>query len=296
MEGASFWTRQAGPKGPALRLNGSSLSNYWRMLVPPLIATSLPFPGRTLKEGQENPPESVLVVQRHLNAMGCGPVPEDGHFDRSTTLAVKRFQMRFTDADGAPLKVDGKVGPVTWAAMFGSHDETPSIAGTIGTGALAAARQELGVLEQPPGSNRGPEVDGYLRAVGLNPAAGSFAWCQAFVYFCFGKAATAAGRSNPVVKTAGVLAHWNRAASQGGRKILNADASANPALVVPGQIFIIDHGGGTGHTGLVAGLRGGKLVTIEGNTNDGGSRDGVGVFERHGRTIASINRGFIEYA
>jgi len=30
----------------------------------------------------------------------------------TTTIAVKRFQMRFTDADGLPLKVDGIVGPI----------------------------------------------------------------------------------------------------------------------------------------------------------------------------------------
>ena len=46
---------------------------------------------------------------------------------------------------------------------------------------------------------------------------------------------------------------------------------------------------------LVTGMRHGKLLTIEGNTNDGGSREGIGVFARHGRTIGSINRGFIEY-
>jgi len=39
----------------------------------------------------------------------------------------------------------------------------------------------------------------------------------------------------------------------------------------------------------------GKLVTIEGNTNDGGSREGVGVFRRSGRRIRDINLGFIDY-
>jgi hypothetical protein len=48
--------------------------------------------------------------------------------------------------------------------------------------------------------------------------------------------------------------------------------------------------------GLIAAIRGGKLVTIEGNTNDGGSREGIGVFERTGRTIGSVNKGFVEYA
>jgi hypothetical protein len=38
-------------------------------------------------------------------------------------------------------------------------------------------------------------------------------------------------------------------------------------------------------------VAGGKLITIEGNTNDGGSREGVGVFLRESRKIAQINKG-----
>jgi hypothetical protein len=58
----------------------------------------------------------------------------------------------------------------------------------------------------------------------------------------------------------------------------------------------MDYGAGVGHTGFVAEVHAGKLITIEGNTNDGGSREGIGVFERHGRKINSINRGFLDYA
>ena len=39
-----------------------------------------------------------------------------------------------------------------------------------------------------------------------------------------------------------------------------------------GMIFTMDFGGGAGHTGLVESVDGGRLVTIEGNTNDDGSR------------------------
>ena len=266
--------------------------------MPPVVVTHLPFPGRTLKAGEANP-ELVIALQRQLNAAGCGPLVENGLFAEATAAAVKRFQMRFPDVDGVPLKVDGSVGPLTWAALFGAESAAPlptaAPASSLGLAAIDVARAELGVHEQPPGSNRGPRVDEYLRGVGLNPAGGSFAWCAAFVYFCFGKAAEAAGRRNPLTKTAGVLAHWNRAESSGGRRIKKADAAANPSLVRVGQIFCIDFGGGAGHTGIVTGIQSGKLLTIEGNTNDGGSREGVGVFARQGRTIGSINKGFLEY-
>jgi len=37
-------------------------------------------------------------------------------------------------------------------------------------------------------------------------------------------------------------------------------------------------------------------VTIEGNTNDGDGREGVGVFRREKRKIADINVGFLDYS
>jgi Putative peptidoglycan binding domain/CHAP domain len=264
--------------------------------MPPVsVASHRSFPGRTITAGEASP-EIVQAIQRQLNAAGCGPLAEDGSFTGSTTLAVKRFQMRFPDADGVPLKVDGVVGPLTWAALFGIDRTGQAMASGLAAGAIAIARQELGVREVPPGTNRGPRVDAYLRGVGVNPAAGSFPWCAAFVYFCFGEAAAAIGRSNPLARTAGVLAHWNQAERNGARRVKAADAALTPGLVKPGHIFILDFGRGVGHTGLITGMRGGKLLTIEGNTNDGGSREGIGVFERAGRTIGSINKGFIEYA
>jgi hypothetical protein len=262
--------------------------------MPITLASPLSFPGRSIKAGERHP-EIVQAIQRQLNAAGCGPLPEDGGFTSATTVAVKRFQARFTDTDGLPLKVDGVVGPLTWGALFGPDTTEHAPASALGAGAIATARDEIGVREVPSGSNRGPRVDEYLRGVGLDPTAGSFAWCAAFVYFCFGKAAAAANRRNPLVRTAGVLAQWNQAERHGGRRIRSTEAVARPELVKPGHIFILDYGRGVGHTGLIASIRGGKLVTIEGNTNDGGSREGIGVFERQGRTITSINKGFIEY-
>jgi hypothetical protein len=204
--------------------------------------------------------------------------------------------MRFADADGLPLKVDGIVGPITWAALFRTSQAIVSAEEPLLKAALERAEEEIGVLEAPPGSNRGPRVDTYLRSVGLDPDAGSFAWCAAFVYFCFNEASQRSRRRNPLVKTAGVLEHWNRAEQRGARRIKSAEALARPDLIKPGQIFVMDFGKGAGHTGVVRGLRNGKLITIEGNTNDGGSREGIGVFERTGRTLGSINKGFLDYS
>lgn len=158
--------------------------------------------------------------------------------------------------------------------------------------ALEIAVSQEGVSEQPKGSNRGPEVDEYLRSVGLDPK-GKYAWCAAFVYWCFAQAATQLQVSNPVFKTAGVLNHWNKAKA---RKILGGVALADPNLIKPGMIFIMKFGGGTGHTGFVRRIDPiQKLIyTVEGNTNDDGSREGYEVALRK-RPISSMF-GFIDYS
>jgi hypothetical protein len=259
--------------------------------------TPLPFPGRVLKLGDAD--ASVLAVQRRLNRVGCGPIDEDGVFGPQTAAAVKLFQARFPDVDGQPLKVDGMVGAITWGALFGgpAAGGGAKAAAPLLTEVLKVAAAQIGVMEKPPGSNRGPEVDRYLKAAGLDPEQGSFPWCAAFVYFCFNEAAKVLGRKNPAVRTAGVLDHWHRAGEKGVARITAASAHMHEALIRPGHIFVIDTGdpGGAGHTGLVEAVSAGKLVTIEGNTNDGGGREGIGVFRRGGRRIREINVGFIDY-
>ncbi|WP_370154506.1 peptidoglycan-binding protein [Ferrovibrio sp.] len=276
----------------------------------PAIALPPPvFPGITLAEGagrDEAARALVRQVQQRLNALGCGPVAEDGLFGPRTAAAVRLFQARFSDGDGQPLNSDGAVGPLTWQALFGSdaapRPRVPPPAAAAKPGdalvaaALAIAGGLVGVREQPPGSNRGPEVDRYLENVGLDPATGSYPWCAAFVYWCFTQASAAQGVANPAIRTAGVLDHWRRARLRGIRCIAAADAIAAPGLVRPGQLFLLSTGGGTGHIGFVEAVANGKLVTIEGNSNDGGAREGIGVFRRDQRRIGQISLGFIDYA
>lgn len=114
---------------------------------------------------------------------------------------------------------------------------------------------------------------------------------MAFVYWCFEQAAKDLGKSNPLVKTGGVLKAWNEATCT---KILAKDSRNNPSLVKPGHIFIMDYGSGFGHTGIVKSVNGGFITTIEGNTNNNQSREGIGVFE-HIRKIKDVNKGFLQY-
>jgi len=263
-----------------------------------------PFPSRIVQIGDSDT-ATVTRVQQRLNAVGCGPIAEDGTFDDDTENAVKLFQIRFPDVTGRPLVVDGQIGSLTWGALFGketvpSNSTAPS---ALTKAVIDFATTQINVLENPLGSNRGPSVDEYQLTVGLSLPAhphlnqNGWAWCVAFTYFCYKKAAAELGITNPHIKTAGVLDHWSTAKTKAGvLRVTNSQATADPSLVKPGALFIIDHGGGLGHSGIVIEVAHGRLVTIEGNTNDGGSRNGIGVFERSARKILEINKGFIDYS
>ena len=68
-----------------------------------------------------------------------------------------------------------------------------------------------------------------------------------------------------------------------------------PSLVQPGMIFVMDFGGGTGHTGLVEQVDGGLITTVEGNTDASKTREGGGVYRLH-RKIVDVNKGFVDYS
>lgn len=271
--------------------------------------TPPPFPGRLIKRDTSEK-TAVKRIQKRLSELGYTqpgkngdePLAADGDFGQNTENAIELFQVRHTDLEGRQLVADAQVGRLTWEALFGRAAEpTPASAATpaVVTDALLAkaleiAAGEIGVREDPLGSNKGERVVEYQALVGF-PKGGQ-PWCVAFTYFCFNEAAKALGVTNPMVKTAGVLDHWNRTRLVKKIKTINQEeALDDPQLVKPGMIFIISTGNGTGHTGFVESVSGNNLVTIEGNTNDGGSREGIGVFRRSGRTIRSINRGFINY-
>lgn len=148
-------------------------------------------------------------------------------------------------------------------------------------------------MEDPLGSNSGPRVNQYLEAVGDK---GGLPWCAAFVYWCFQEAAAALNVPNPATRTAGAVDVWDEAGTRGTPRVAAVVAAERPILVQPGMVFVIATGGGHGHVGLVEKIEGTVLTTIEGNTNNGGSREGIGVFRRTTRRIGHINRGFVDYA
>lgn len=166
----------------------------------------------------------------------------------------------------------------------------PSTAGEVFAGVLAGNKN---AKEEPKGSNTGSMVNQYLSSVGLKPG---LPWCAAFVYYIFDQVTKRLRVKNQLPKTGGVMNMWN--SSDSALRISIADAKANPALIKPGQIFIMSRPGkGLGHTGIVIGvdLNKREFISIEGNTNDqqSGEGDRVGVNRRKIDKLPLL--GFIDY-
>lgn len=149
---------------------------------------------------------------------------------------------------------------------------------------LEIATSQIGQDEKPHGSNWGEPVKSYLKSVQINfPAS----WCMAFVYWCVEQAKIrvpdgTGGLRNPLVMTGGVLEQWN-----------HIDKKYKKAQPEVGSIFIMDFGKGLGHTGFVEKFDDKYIYTIEGNTNDTGSREGIKVCRK--KRLRSSIKGYINY-
>jgi uncharacterized protein (TIGR02594 family) len=140
---------------------------------------------------------------------------------------------------------------------------------TLTEAAIEVARAELGVCEVG-GDNQGPRVEEYQRSVGLHPGD---AWCCAFLHFVFEQAARRLGLVNPVPRVGAALRAW---------KLTEPVCRiSNP---IPGAVYVLDHGEGLGHIGIVTAVDAdGTPTEISGNTfASKGGRAGNCVAEHHG--------------
>lgn len=125
--------------------------------------------------------------------------------------------------------------------------------------------KEVGVREQ--GANRGERVGQYLASVGFDPG---YAWCAAFVSWCFQQAGIEAPQSAWVPSYAI------------GQNIIYQRGEFIKQLPLSGDVFMIWYSRlkRPAHIGFVERWEGRWVVTVEGNTNDDGSREGDGVYRK----------------
>jgi|GEM_PF-1912335 len=141
---------------------------------------------------------------------------------------------------------------------------------------VAEASHWVGVREK--GSNRGPEVEAFQKAV--DGRAVGEPWCLAFVFYCIEAVDKAVdGPETWLFKTEHVMTCWNRTLMPA--RIQALDVRSGDLIIW--QHFKNGKPTAMGHAGIVARvLSPGKFETIEGNTSDGRSvvREGDGVHRR----------------
>ena len=229
-------------------------------------------PTLSTRRTSTNPQAAVNYWRQILRSQGYTNVNPTGPYDKALEECTRHFQMTRIDQHGAPLVVDGEVGPRTWWAGLnpsGAAQRNWLAAGGAPKG-LSPARAKIvkaaladhaaGVREVPDGSNYGGGVTRYLEGIG--PAF----WC------CYAVSTWVKDGTGewPLGQRTGLVADlWNR----GRREGRTYDTSLCP---VPGDAFIFlyrNNSGkltGLGHTGIVAAVGNDQNLwnAVEGNAGN----------------------------
>lgn len=228
-----------------------------------------------IRRGMKGKP--VTFVQEWLTLNGTGTAI-DGGFGPATAAAVTAFQKK------AGLPLTGVVDRATFDALTAPARAAlqPLTAGKKTLSALAAAYAKQHLKQHPRevgGQNRGPWVRLYMKGKQGTP----FAWCAGFVCFVLRQAADTLGVKPPLPYTFGCdeLAGF---AKQAGLFVPEKDITSGrtpAASMPPGSIFLVRKTAKDWtHTGFAVAFHDEYFETIEGNTNDTGSREGFEVCRR----------------
>lgn len=239
------------------------------MPYPSYVLKEVAFPG-TLTLGQKS--SSVKKLQEWLSLQGQGCEP-DGSFGNATLSCLQHFQLRHH------LPRSNLLDLQCWELLIAPMQRALApitLPSTLPADVLAIARQHL--AEHPievGGDNKGPWVRLYMQA-NEGPA---WYWCAGFVSFVLKQSCMQAGRSMPIPGSfsCDLLASQAKAA--------NLFVPEKQAYSIkPDQVFIFlvrKSSADWIHTGFGFDMQSdGVFQTIEGNTNNDGSRNGYEVCQR----------------
>ena len=233
-----------------------------------------------VKLGQNND-NDVRKVQEWLNlwkyfdAEWNISVAIDGDFGNHTLAVVKAFQ------EYQKLEVDGVIGNKTWRVLtkpmreaFTRIDDDLSLKELI----IKYAEQHLKSFPREFKQNEGPWVRAYMDGHEGN----NFPWCMGFVQTIIDQATFTLGQQFndylPLTYSCDVVGEH---ALKYKTLIRKEDLPGRISDVKPGDIFMnVKTAHDWTHTGIITGINGDWFETIEGNTNDEGSREGYEVCRR----------------
>lgn len=237
------------------------------------------------KNGAINNKKDVKKIQSWLNLFsitnpGAGTATGiDGGYGAATETAVRNFQKQ------KGLSETGTVTQETFSVLCEPMQkafETP-ITGTglrqlVVNTALQHTSFNPFELTIDGQSNMGPWVRAYMD----NHEGTEWFWCMGFVQSILDQAASQLGKN---FKTLMPLTYsCDTVGTIGLQKGLLTRFTAvrnNPSIVKPGDIFLLQKTPNDWiHTGIITAINGDVFETIEGNTNEGGSSNGIAVLKR----------------
>ncbi len=229
----------------------------------------------TLDKNYQKPTKGkkVRLIQEWLCLHGIGIVV-DGDFGPATDYAVRLFQRE------KGLREDGILGQKTFAKLIeplvtAKSEITPGRK-SLGQMAVTCAKQHL---KQYPreigGQNRGPWVRLYMKG----NQGSQWPWCAGFACYVLEQACRSL--SVPLPITTSFSCDSLAASARENDRFLEKPRIADRNQITPGSFFLTRRTPTDWiHTGIVIQAEDEVFHTIEGNTNDEGSREGYEVCRR----------------
>lgn len=219
----------------------------------------------------------ATLVQEWLALHNCGTAI-DADFGSATEAAVQRFQQK------NKLPITGIVDSTTFEALTAPIRTAlqPITAGKKTLGELVVAYAARHLQQHPReigGENKGPWVRLYMGG----KQGKAYPWCAGFVSFILRQAADTLGTKPPFASTfsCDVLAELGKKTQRFVAEKDMASGQTPRRDMTVGSLFLVrKKPGDWTHTGIVLAFHDDYIETIEGNTNDSGSREGYEVCQR----------------
>lgn len=243
---------------------------------------------RILKKGMTG--EDVKYLQSSLNSVGNYNIAVNGSFDSNTDAAVKAFQK------SAGLKADGIVGNKTTSAldkkMQSNSKSVESNTNLLEQTILETAKSFVGQKEIS--GNMGfiqPFFMKLMESIGWKK---KWAWCSMFCKLVYTESYKKLGLDpKRMTKFISPSVQQTRAnLIKAGYPIITDWKQVKPGAYIS---WVSSSDRTKGHTGILVEFieNGTKMITIEGNTNAEGSREGDSVAKKTRAAVVGKGKGLI---